>query len=112
MPTAPDLVACKAYLGDGSSYSDTEVENARAAELVAQMNACKIPADLDPLNPQPYPADLAEALKRRILRNLTMKALPLGLQTSMSEAAVSTIRVGQDPEVRRLEAPYRKRVVG
>lgn len=111
MPTAPSLEQVKAYLGDGSSWSDQVVEEVIAAETVAQASVCRLP--LDPIEgPVAYPADLAEALMRRVARNLAMRSLPLGLQTSMSEAAVATTRVGADPETRRLEAPYRKRVVG
>jgi hypothetical protein len=59
-----------------------------------------------------WPADLGEALKRRVQRNLSMKSLPLGLQSGASEAGQWTIRVGSDPEVKRLEAPFRKLTVG
>jgi hypothetical protein len=101
---APDLIAVKAYLGDSSSYSDGEVSNALAAEQAAQAAVCKVP--------DTWPANLAEALKRRVARNLYMKSLPSGLETAASEAGVATVRVGSDPEIRRLEAPHRKRVVG
>lgn len=106
MATAPDLTAVKAYLGD-SSYTDDEITSALNAEIAAQQRVCRVPeAD------GAYPDDLGQALMRRVSRNLAMKALPLGLQTAMSEAAVATIKVGSDSEVRRLEAPWRKVVVG
>lgn len=60
-----------------------------------------------------YPADLLEALCRRVAANLANRALPLGLQSSVSEAGVGFARIGGgDREVARLEAPYRKVVVG
>lgn len=104
---APNLAACKTYLGSEHSWTDPQITEALVAEKAAQANACKVPLDSEA-----WPWDLAEALKRRVLRNLTMRSLPLGLQTSMSEMAVATTRVGSDPEVRRLEAPYRRLVVG
>lgn len=61
----------------------------------------------------PWPDGLREALFRRVVHNLALRALPLGLQVSMSDSAVSTRSVGgNDAEARRLEAPYRKRVLG
>lgn len=100
----PTLASLRVYLGDSSSYSDAVVTAALAAEKDAQASVCRIPLV--------WPDDLAEALCRRVARNLAMKALPLGLQTAMSEMTVSTIKVGSDSEVRRLEAPYRRVTVG
>lgn len=103
---APDLTAVRTYLGDASSFTEAEITSALAAEKAAQSSVCKVPADAEV-----WPADLAEALKRRVARNLALKSLPLGLQTAISEAAVATVRVGADSEVRRLEAPYRRLVL-
>lgn len=111
MPVAPTLPAVKAYLGDDHSWSDDEVSAALAAETVAQARVVSFPAE-DPLTPLPYPADLAEALYRRVARNLAMRAIPLGAQPTITEMGIGTFRPGQDPEVRRLEAPYRRLVVG
>lgn len=114
MPTAPDLNAVKAYLGPDSGESDGDISAALAAETVAQAVVCRFPADPEsPASPLAYPADLAEALKRRVARNLAMKRLPLAVQQSISELGSSAIRLGStDPEIRRLEAPHRKLVVG
>lgn len=113
MPVAPDLTDVKAYLGTDHSWSDTEVQSALDAETAAQVRACSLPVDPDPLNPLPYPADLAEALCRRVAANLANRSLPLGVSAAISEAAISTTRVGGgDREVRRLEAPWRRLVVG
>lgn len=59
-----------------------------------------------------WPADLSEALCRRVHRNLVVRGLPLGLQTSLSDSAVAVTRIGSDGEIRRLEAPYRKLPLG
>lgn len=115
MPIAPALSVVLSYLGD-HSWSFDEVESALAAETAAQANVCRLPADVlvdDVLVPQPYPADLAEALCRRVAANLANRALPLGLQSSITEVGASFARTGGgDREVRRLEAPYRRLVVG
>jgi hypothetical protein len=104
---APDLTIVTEYLGDEVSATEEEITGALAAEKAAQAARCVVPAD-----DAAWPADLAEALCRRVHRNLVMRGLPLGLSTTMSEATVSVTRVGMDPEVVRLEAPYRRLVVG
>ena len=97
----PDLTAVKNYLRDAATgWSDAEIQNALEAETANQAKACRIPAT--------YPADLAEALKRRVRRNLAMRGIPLGVQTS----EVGPVRIGRDPEIRRLEAGYPKLRVG
>lgn len=70
------------------------------AEVADQSRRCRV---------EPYNAPLASALVRRVSRSLAMRNLPLGVL--MDETGAT--RVGSvDPEVRRLEAPYRKVVVG
>lgn len=60
-----------------------------------------------------WPGDLVEALYRRVAHTLALRALPLGFQATVSEGGVATNSVGgTDAEVRRLEAPYRRLVVG
>lgn len=105
---APIVTEAIEYLGDDVSWSPEVIESAFAAEKAAQRSVCKVPAD-DAV----WPEDLTEALFRRVAHNLALRALPLGLQANISEAAVATTRVGgTDAEVRRLEGPYRKRTVG
>ena len=94
----------QAYLGFTNSGWDIEdLESAYNAEKAAQAHICAVPAD-----DADWPADLVEALCRRVAANLAVRALPLGLQASMTEMAVATSRVGGgDREVDRLESPYR-----
>jgi hypothetical protein len=99
----PDLSAVMAYLGD-TSHSDAEVADALAAEQVAQARACVLPAD--------FPADLGQALKRRVARNLAARAVPVATYTSFEGGGTSTRLPKYDAEVVRLEAPYRRLAVG
>lgn len=88
------------YLGDTTSADATAIADALAAESMAQRHACRIPV--------PYPPDLAQALKRRVARNLAARAVPVASFT-MFEGGGSVTRVpGRDPETARLEAPYRR----
>ena len=58
-----------------------------------------------------YPKDLRQALLRRVQRNLALRALPLAVLQGDAEAG-STILPGKDLEVRRLEGPFRRLLVG
>jgi len=100
MPTADDVIV---YLGPTSATLD-EVQDALDAEAAAQRSVCRVKAV--------YPADLRQALLRRVARNLALRPLPLAVLRGDAEAGDTTILPGQDPEVRRLEAPHRKLVFG
>lgn len=113
MPTAPDRTAVRDYIGTNGAYSDEAIDSALATEVAAQARLVRLPADPDaPADPLPYPADLLEALLRRVQRLLEMRSKPLGYQDTMTEFGPASSRVGPDPEIRRLEAPYRKMVLG
>lgn len=115
MPNTTEIgPAVEAYLGPDHSWTPAQIEAAIAAEVAAQAAVVRFPADPPaPAEPLPYPADLLEALCRRVAHNLALRALPLGVSVDLTESAVATTRVGgTDAEVRRLEAPYRRRTVG
>lgn len=114
MPTPPDLAEVQAYLVSASAtYADAEVAVALDAERVAQAGMVRFPPDPDPpADPLPYSEPLALALMRRVHRNLAMRAMPLGYQQTASELGPISTRIGSDPEIGRLEAPYRKMPVG
>jgi hypothetical protein len=99
-----DLTDVDEYLGVGEhSWSDETLQAALDAEAAAQRAVCRVPAA--------YPADLREALLRRVARNLAMKRMLL--ETPRGDAEYGPpILPGRDPEVRRLEAPHRKLVLG
>lgn len=85
-----------------------QIQDALDAETASQAMKVTYPVDE---NGDPVPApDLDEALKRRVARNLAMRALPLSveIQNDFGPVRPST----SDPEIRRLEAAYRRRVVG
>lgn len=102
----PDLADVKTYLGQ-TSVSDAVIEAALLVETMAQAAVCRIP-----LLAEDYPDDLAEALRRRVARNLAMRNLPLAIPSANDAEAGATFVPGRDPEVRRLEAPHRRLVVG
>lgn len=109
MPT-PELVEkVTAYLGHTNTPAP-QITAAITAEQALQARACRVPAAED-TTPAAVAARavLEEALCRRVAVNLARRALPLGMQTT----DVGTARLGtRDPEVRRLEAPYRKVTFG
>jgi hypothetical protein len=97
-----DLDDLKTYLGhDADQWDDDALLGALAAETADQASRLRVPT--------PRPASVSEALWRRVARNLAMRTLPLGL----TQSETGSMYLGsRDPEVRRLEAPYRKVVVG
>lgn len=112
---APTAEAAAAYLGE-TSWSTDVIGEAFTTEQAAQARVCRIPSHLDADGVTvvtDWTPDLVEAIYRRVAHNLALRNLPLGLQASISQTAVATNRVGgTDAEVARLEATYRKRVVG
>lgn len=101
MPTVADY---RAYAPDGGkSISDATILEALNAESAAQRNAIEVPAS--------YPADLREALLRRTMRNLAMRTMPYAVPQGSAEGGPDFLP-GNDPEVKRLEKPYQRWVVG
>ena len=93
--TVPSVDDVAAELGKTAAA----IQDVYDTEVADQARRCRV---------APYNSALAGALVRRVQRSLAMRNLPLGV--TLDENAV---RVGStDPEVRRLEAPYRKVVVG
>lgn len=103
---APDIGALKTYLGQ-TSQSDEVLEGALATEKRAQARVCRVPAD----PAAPWDEDLAEALLRRVARNLAMRGIPLAMFSGDADLG-GLVPPSRDPEVRRLEAPLRKLHLG
>jgi hypothetical protein len=100
----PDLDAVDDYLADSAaSWTTDQKQGALDSEAQAQRDRCKIPAN--------YNAALRNALLRRVQVNLTMQGLPLAFPQGDAGTG-PTILPMNDPVVRRLEAPWRKRKVG
>lgn len=101
----PTLTAVQNYLGDvATQWTDSDLQDVLDAETAAQARVCRIRAE--------YPKDLREALLRRVQVNLAKRALPLGVVQGDAEAGNASRVPGRDPEVRRLEGPHRKVVLG
>lgn len=101
MPCTGDVV--KYLRKDAEPYSSDDLAEALAAEAAAQRAKCRT----GPV----YSADLREALLRRVAVNLAKRNVTLGLVGTDSEAGASRLPTS-DPEIRRLEGPYRKWPVG
>lgn len=95
------LADAQAYLGS-TSWSGTEIQRALDAERAAQAKRCNV---------DEYGPDLREALLRRVARNLAARAVPLASSSSFDGGGGATVPYN-DPEIRRLEGPYRKVVIG
>lgn len=101
MPNVDDVAH---YLkASAASWALDELQDALDAERGAQRDRCGERAY--------YPDALRQALLRRVARNLAMRRLPLAVNVGDADGG-ATILPGRDPEVRRLEAPYRRMPIG
>lgn len=98
----PSVETCNNYMGD-HSWSDDDVQEMLDQERSNQFRVCRVPAA--------YPADLRGALHRRVQRALALKTLPLAVKESV-EGESQLVLPGNDPEVRRLERPWRRLPIG
>jgi hypothetical protein len=102
----PTVANYRTYDEDnGASWTDAQIQGALDTESAAQAAVCRVGAI--------YSADLREALLRRVMCNLSRRGLPLAVLQGDAEAGSSSVMPpGRDPEVRRLEGPYRRLAVG
>ncbi len=97
MPTVDDF---RDYISpEVSTRTDEQIQSTLDAEASAQRAKCRVAAV--------YPPDLAQALMRRVQVSLAKRGLPLDRE--VGDAGISYTPTN-DPEVRRLEGPYRKAV--
>lgn len=94
----PDVDELSGFLRD-HSYETADLERELASEAAAQRARCRVPAD--------YPPDLRKALLRRAQRALAMNGLPYAMPQTDAENGPAVLPMN-DPEVRRLEMPYRR----
>lgn len=106
-PTDAQVVAYLRAIDSQAAIDTDVVSGALLTEKANQANRCRVPAD-----DAEWPADLAEALCRRVARNLAARAHVLGFVPSMDPNGGATYLNAHDPEIKRLEAPYRKLVMG
>ena len=102
MATVPTAADADEYLGE-HSWPYNNVVDALAAEVAAQAARCRV---------DPYTDDLREACLRRVARNLAARSVPVATFTSFEGGGTSARVPSTDPEVSRLEGPYRRMVVG
>jgi hypothetical protein len=103
LPTATEAQTYLQSTG-ATSYTLTDIGLALAAETAAQGRVCRVDAV--------YPADLREALYRRVARNLAARSVRVASFTSFEGGGTSVRVPAVDAEVRRLEAPHRRLTVG
>lgn len=109
LPTVEEVTAyLDARDGASSSWDAAQVENAYNAELAQQRAHVRVQYFAD--DGALYTDDLAEALKRRVARNLALRGIPLAVLQGEDSSPAFIPR--KDPEVARLEGPYKKLVVG
>lgn len=89
---------------------DDELGDVLAAEIELQAKVCTIPADPTDPPSDAFPTPLRSAIFRRVARALALKGIPLAVLQGDAEAG-TTYLPSNDPEVRRLERPYRGEVI-
>lgn len=104
----PDVDAVRAYPDaeeDLAAWSDEVIGDALAAETLNQARVCDVPAAI--------PDDLREALLRRTVLNLARRRHLLDDGAAGDDAVIPPPPPpSRDPEVRRLEGPHRRLVMG
>ena len=96
-----------------TSVDDAQLSQVIAAELAGQALSCRVPPVVDP-PPDPdafYPDALAQAIYRRVARELAGRQVPLGIVGDGAEYGPNALATF-DAEVERIEGPYRMVVFG
>lgn len=109
----PDTPEVRAWVGAlPAAVTDADLEDIIDAELDLQAAVLRIPEDPDPYGEEAtYPPALARALLRRVQRQVAARQLPLGMVgDTAGEYGMAYLRTW-DPEIRRLEDPYRIPVI-
>jgi hypothetical protein len=108
MGAIPDLETVRAYVRvPATSLSDEDLERMRLACLGDQDARCA----WDTADPDAYPDTLAQALLRRIQREIASRNLPLGMVGLEAEYGPARIPAF-DALVEHHELPYRRVVLG
>lgn len=92
-----------------TSLTDVQLTQVMDGELDQQQLYCRWSGSPDPAT---YPAALAQALYRRVGRQVAGRGVPLGLVGDPASEAGAQRLATFDAEVERLEGPYRMVVFG
>jgi len=103
----PSLVDVRAWIQvPATLISDEQLQIVINAEVLLQAKLCTIAED-----PTGWPADLRQAIYRRVAREIAAKGIPLG--TFGADSEYGPARLSRwDAEIGRLEGPSRKVVFG
>lgn len=110
----PDVAEVRDWCGvTTSTITDEDLSKIREAELAVQSRLLDIPDDPDPATgaEATYPAPLVTALLRRCQRAVAAKQVPLGMVGDSAGEYGATYLRSWDPEIERLENPYRLPVI-
>ena len=107
MAVGPTLDAVRAWIGvPATVLDDAQLQTVLDGETAVQAELCIVPAD-----PEVLPAELVQALYRRVARVVRLRSLPTGMVGDTDEyGPVQAAR--HDAEIARLEAVHRQVVLG
>lgn len=107
MADIPTIEELREELDLGARHTDAKIQRKLDAELAKQTKKCGVDVDGERVRRDPYPADLLDALIRRVSRSLAVADEPLGIITGAGDGNVGLGRVsGRDREIERLESDY------
>jgi hypothetical protein len=110
MGTVPDLDTVRGYIRvPASSLSDDDLDRMRLACLEDQSARCTWPGE-DDSDTTTYPDALAQALLRRVQREVAARNLPLGMVGLEAEYGPANIPA-YDALVEHHEMQYRRQVL-
>jgi hypothetical protein len=109
MATFVNIEDVRTYIRDdgAETWTDDQLQETVDSEFSAQTAKCR---QVFLVDEDSYPEDLRQAMLRRCQRALAMRGQVLGMQTSPEGDAVIIPR--NDPEIVRLEGPYKRMPVG
>ena len=108
MAGVPTVAEVRSWLQLAStSVTDDQLQVVIDGELAGQAALCRVPAD-----PALYPDQLREALYRRVGRFTSGRQVPLGLSGDPASEYGATRVPMYDPEIERIEGPFRVVVFG
>lgn len=107
MAVGPTLDEVRAWIQvPATVLDDVQLQNVLDGETAIQAAVCSVPVD-----PEPLPAELVQALYRRVARVVRLRSLPTGMVGDSDEfGPIQAAR--RDAEIDRLEAVHRVPVLG